>query len=210
MRHSLEHVILVACVGLALPSHSAPRDPLERLRRNQSKLVVTIATDRWEYFPGELADVTLTVENRRPRTLEVPDPLTYWFGVVSFEEKCPDSYYRPVGTAPDRWGPQEPSPIPTRKMKPGEALVTHLRSFDQKLTDRLYVMGYYGAAPYEPGEYRLVYRTAQAYFRVVVPLFEGMIRIPWPGWEEQRDGIGPRSNATGAKVRPRVRSGVGR
>jgi hypothetical protein len=187
----IEHVILIAYICLALPSHSAPKDPWEQFRRNRSKLVVTIATDRLEYFPGELADLTLTVENRTPRALEVPDPLTYWFGVVSLEERCPDSYYRRVGIDPDRSPPLEPSPMATRKMKPGEALVTHLRSFDQKLTNRVYVMPYFGAAPDKPGEYRLMYWTAQADFRVVVPLFEGMIRIPWSAREERRYGIEP-------------------
>jgi len=78
--------------------------------------------------------------------------------------------------------------IPTLVIKPGEVLMKKLRSYDTDLAESSTVL-VGGAAPNWTGDFRLTYWGAQADFRVVMPVFEGMIKAAWPEWDERQSGF---------------------
>ena len=146
--------------------------------------------DRSEYFPGELAALTIAVENPTSETLEIPEPFVKRTGTIAFLQKgsriarAYGQNYGPLSEGPLKIE-EDPGPLPSVSMKPGAILTKKLHSYDHDLTDESYVfVG--GAAPNWSGDFRLAYWGASADFRVVMPIFEGMIKIDTPQWEERQ------------------------
>jgi hypothetical protein len=159
--------------------------PTEKILDNKFKLKTTISMDRPEYFPGELFELTITVENRSAKALTIPKPFEYSTGKLGyFELKSyaagPGAQYEPLGPEPYRLDWSEP-PIPTITIRPGEVIVRHMQSYDGgfaydfRWTD--------GVAPRRPGDFQLAYWGGAAKFRVIIPTYEGVIRILYPAWD---------------------------
>lgn len=183
--------VLALCPPLVAQADAPDRD--EQIDTNWSKLKVTVATDRREYFPGELVTITITVENPTSQALEIPKPFINRTGVLSYLEMGNrmaahlSQEYGPMGPGPYVIPPpigSEPAPA-TAIMKPGEVMTKELHSYDRQLTDEGQVLAG-GAASNWPGEFRITYWTGQADFRVVMPVFEGMVRITSTEWKDQR------------------------
>lgn len=183
------------CAALFTPlfAQTASLDRVEQLDLNQSKLKVTLTLDRPEYFPGEIAELIIQIDNPTEVALEVPAPFTSSTGLISFFEKGNrmartfGQTYGPLSAGPYTIELGDSQPLPTVVLKPHESQVKRLRSYESNFGDSQKVM-LGGAAPNWTGEFRLSYWGGTADFRVVMPTYEGMLRIDWPESEERPVG----------------------
>jgi hypothetical protein len=154
-----------------------------RLAKNHSKLKVTLKLDREEYFPGEIAELTITIQNPTSEKLQVRKPFTPETGTLDLLEKnniMAKAYgleYGPIGAGPyviEVAGTVKP-PEPTVRMKPGVTFVRRFHSYDRGICDVSDCKAILaGSAPPRAGEFRLTYWGGHVDFRVVMPVFEGM------------------------------------
>ncbi len=168
-----------------------------RLLENQSKLHVTMALDRQAYLPGELAELTVTIENPTSQAMEIPQPFTQGTGGLLLLEKDRRTRdgvmpgYTPALLEPDvmpHLPGYEPPPLPSVQVEAGASIVQRFRSWDvaKGNWDRLI---YGGSVPTWAGEFRLEYWGGQVDFRVMSPSFEAMTRILLPEWEYVLAGV---------------------
>jgi hypothetical protein len=163
----------------------------DQLSDNKAKLVVTLKLDREVYLPGELGQLTITVQNPTAQDLEIWKPFVSETGTVGLLQKGNVSAraygleYGPVSPGPDIIEPPGPPPPgPTVTIRSGEQLVKTLQFFDKILgetpdTEMLFA----GSAPPWSGDYRVVYWGQSADFHVVTPVFEGSVKIDLPDVE---------------------------
>ena len=173
---------MVGAFAAALRAQDEPLTPTEQILRNRNRLKVTLTTDRVEYLPHEIIELTISVENPTSETLTIPKPFIYQTGWLEYL----DATHQRLASEPYR-NPTEHRPMPTSTIGPGEVLVHKLHSYDDGIAWQI-ASGSSGAAPNWPGEFHLRYWSAQADFRVVVPFYGGMIEIPWPEWDERQTG----------------------
>lgn len=163
----------------------------ERLDAGHSKLKITLTLDRSEYFPGEIVELTISVENPTSEALEILAPFNNRTGVVSLLEKgnrrvgpIDSQGYGPVTFEEFGIEVGDAPAVPTMVIQPHQVVVKKLHSYDSNLgSSRKVLLG--GAAPNRAGDFRLLYWAKEVDFRVVMPVFEGMIQIDWPEWEDR-------------------------
>jgi hypothetical protein len=105
-----------------------------------SKLVAAVKLDRDIYFPGELGEITIAIQNPTSKSLKIWKPFVNETGMVAFLEKggvLARAYgmeYGSVSPGPDVVDVgTKPRPLPTEKLKPGEQMVRTFHFYDRVL-----------------------------------------------------------------------------
>jgi hypothetical protein len=179
---------------LALGTSLWAQDPrIDQIPNNMGKVVVTLKLDREVYFPGELGNLTITVQNPTAQDLVIWKPFESETGAVVLLQKAGVSA-RARGT---EYGPVSPDPyvinistiseqpLPTAIIRSGEQLGKTAQFFDRILgrtPESMLLLT--GSAPPQAGDFRVEYWGQSADFQVVAPVFEGSAKIELTDFEE--------------------------
>jgi hypothetical protein len=187
---------LLFAFAVPVSAQSGPVISRAQLLQNQSKLKVTIALDRQEYLPGELAELTISIANPTPQTLEIPRPFDVETGgpfLLEKNRRTPDGVvpgYSPALLSPDKAErlPGLETSLLSIQIRSGETITQKFQSWDPA-RDGWGSLIYRGSAPTWAGDFRLEYWGGQTDFRVMSPAFERMTKILLPEWTNVTVGL---------------------
>lgn len=147
--------------------------------RNITQLQTTISLDHAIYVPGEIATITIRIQNPTDRVLQIPAPFWPKRAGIDVLEKGTERA-REMGQeywyiSPHPYSNYPPSPeSPTVGIQPGEVMTQSVRT-DEAVFSGAALLADKGV-PTRPGEYRMVYSydsRAHADFSVARPILEG-------------------------------------
>ena len=189
-------LLLISALGTPLfaqtPVNSS-EERLEQLIQNQEKLKIVLEMDRSEYFPGELAELTIRVRNPTTEVLEVPTPFSGVTGRIWLSEKG-NSLAKSHGTEYGHTAePESEAPLPQTELAapsliPIAVPSIHLAAGQEiARTYQFYELQgdtvAFDSIPVRAGQFRFEYLGATVDFQVVLPVFEGLVKIELPGLE---------------------------
>ncbi|MBV8843023.1 MAG: hypothetical protein JO307_09440 [Bryobacterales bacterium] len=186
----LPAAFLFACIEVTaqlqtvLPNQQSPEPQYVQVRRvqvqqNTLRLRVTLALDEQYYLPGEAAQIGITITNPTPDALEVWEPFRIQTGEL---QMWPTKL---VNGKPTVYGDRasccmSPPPVTmTQWVAAGQTISRMLTSADRNFDSTIpYPIG---AAPQDPGDYRLVYTYGAPNpldFHVLSLTIENVVSVP--------------------------------
>jgi hypothetical protein len=197
---------LSACLFVLSAVIQAQDDHSKQVFDNMGKIVVNLKVDREAYFPGEIGQLTISVQNATTQDLEILKPFVNESGGVMLLEKgntLARAYgleYGPVSPPPDGIpipvSPEELLPTPTVIIRRGEQAVKTLNFFDKLLghlpESELLLTG---SAPPRAGDFQLAYWGEFTNFQVVRPVFEGLVKVNLQEFADVETSDGPTQRA---------------
>jgi hypothetical protein len=188
-----------------------PRTPAEALTRsrfnqaveNIDELNTSISLDRSTYFAGEVAKITIRVENPTDKALEIPDPRQSLY----FNVACLGEPYAHCGMADWVATPGDNTPLLT--LQPGGVIEFTALSSDQVPGSSELTVEPGGTVPIRVGQARFHGFWGQLDFDVVAPKLIQIVRAKFTAKAEsstdepQQTEDGPQTVGTGEKTADR-------
>ncbi len=193
MKHAFRACLLASLVILSVPALKAQGAPVfgqpipykvtreRQLEANTAKLTVTLKTDRAEYFPGEAIEVTVSVTNATPDSVEAFEPFATGPDVFWVDyQRLPGDKLKVLSEPPccRSWPTESP-----HWFAPGETIERTFHAFG---TDTRSFQ-----VPQSPGRYRLYYgygNAAPVDFEVIPAAIESYFLIPLQRPGEYKQG----------------------